>query len=465
MTKNIVLIGAGPHAKKRYLPLIQKYRQDYGIRIPLVIDLIDREDSVLSDVVGENSKFLFLDPRSNRTSEKLNPLAEKELNSLWSLEKIDGMIISTEPKGHKMYAKWALQHNVSILMDKPITSPINCGNDERRAKKIYQDYLELKKEYLKSKANFIIPCQRRFSNTYRFIHSYLLDFVKKYRFPISFLDVYHADGTWYMPDEFNSMENHPYKYGYGMLMHTGYHLVDLLAWLSQINDELEDKKPDKIRLYVSSVSPYDFFGMVDSRNYQDIFGINKFEDLMGKKNSELKKFGELDVCANFQFLQKDKIVSSALLNLLQNSYSQRATAELEADFYRGRGRVKHEKVNIQVSHLLNLQAYSYQPEIKKGKGKNGRFAIDFYRSPLLVNEKGVERIDSEKLLSKKIRDRGYEYIDYEKTLDESFIDFIENRKSKSDFLLHERTNLLMSKLYEAIARGRKGGVPYIEFSL
>jgi len=268
-----------------------------------------------------------------------------------------------------------------------------------------------------------------------------------------------------MPDEFFSIENHPYKYGYGMLMHTGYHLVDLLAWFSQINDELEDKKPDRVRMYVSSVSPYDFFRMLDSGNYQDLFGTDKYKELMGRNKHELRGFGELDVCANMQFLRKDKVVSTIILNLLQNSFSQRSKAELPGDIYNSRGRVKHERINVQVSHLLNLQAHSNQPEIKKDVKKKGKFTIDIYRDNGLVGGMEVERINSDKLLSKKMNDSDYEYLDYEKTIDESFIDFIENRKSKSDFLLHDRTNLLLSKLYEAIARRGKGRTPYIEFSL
>lgn len=463
--RNLVLVGAGPHAKKRYLPLIERYRHEYEISIPLVVDFTDREESVLSDVMIGNSKFLFLDPKTNRTSEKLNPLVRKELDTLWQAGRIDGMIISTEPKGHKMYAEWALHHDVDILMDKPVTSPINCGNDERQAKKIYQDYLDLKKEYFKSKSNFIIPCLRRYSNTYRFIHSYLTDLVKKYQIPISFMDIYHADGTWCMPGEFYSKENHPYKYGYGMLMHTGYHLVDLLAWFSQINDEIEGKKPDKVRLYVSSVSPYDFLGMIDTKGYEKIFGVDRYNDLMMKNNFELKKFGELDVCVNFQFLRKDKVITTAIMNLLQNSYSQRSQADLQPDIYINRGRVKHERFNIQVSHLLNLQAYSYQPEIKKKLGKKSSYSIDIYSNPHLASEKEVVRIDSEKLLAKKMKDGGYDYFDYEKTLDESFVDFLEKRKSKSDLLFHERTNLLLSKIYEAIGKGRRGKIPYVEFDL
>jgi hypothetical protein len=34
-----------------------------------------------------------------------------------------------------------------------------------------------------------------------------------------------------MPSEYTSREGHPYRYGYGKLVHSGYHFVDLFAWL------------------------------------------------------------------------------------------------------------------------------------------------------------------------------------------------------------------------------------------
>lgn len=56
---------------------------------------------------------------------------------------INYAIISTEPKGHFMYAKFFLQNGINILLDKPITSPINCNNDINQTNKIKEEYDEL----------------------------------------------------------------------------------------------------------------------------------------------------------------------------------------------------------------------------------------------------------------------------------------------------------------------------------
>merc|ERR1712151_181742 len=61
-------------------------------------------------------------------------------------------------------------------------------------------------------------------------------FVKEHRVPISYIDIYHADGMWGMPGEMCTRSYHPYKHGYGKLMHSGYHFLDLLMWLNSINE-------------------------------------------------------------------------------------------------------------------------------------------------------------------------------------------------------------------------------------
>ena len=37
-----------------------------------------------------------------------------------------------------------------------------------------------------------------------------------------------------MPHDYD-IENHPYKYGYGKLFHSGYHFIDLLAEFVKLN--------------------------------------------------------------------------------------------------------------------------------------------------------------------------------------------------------------------------------------
>ena len=81
----------------------------------------------------------------------------------------------------------------------------------------------------------MVQCQRRYHDGYLFIVDYLRKFIKDFGIPLTYIDILHGDGCWVLPNEFFERENHPYKYGYGKLMHSGYHFVDLLAWLLKLN--------------------------------------------------------------------------------------------------------------------------------------------------------------------------------------------------------------------------------------
>ena len=72
-----------------------------------------------------------------------------------------------------------------------------------------------------------------------------------------------------MPDEFIYRENHPYKYGYGKLFHSGYHFVDLLTWLLESNNELINKKITKASIYSEAYKPSDFVYNFNNDDYKN----------------------------------------------------------------------------------------------------------------------------------------------------------------------------------------------------
>ena len=77
-----------------------------------------------------------------------------------------------------------------------------------------------------------------------YIKQLIEETIRQYNIPITYIDIYHNDGMWNMPSEFLYRENHPYKYGYGKLFHSGYHFIDLLAWLLEANRGIKDKTID-----------------------------------------------------------------------------------------------------------------------------------------------------------------------------------------------------------------------------
>ncbi len=471
--KNYILIGLGPHAKRIYYPFLEKYRVKHNICLKLLVELASQSSKVeefLSRRRLQPEKILYIaDNEANRGGRILDELVKKELDILAQNAKIDGIIISTEPKAHKIYAQWALGRNINVLMDKPITAPLYPSTDDDAAAQIYGDYLELKDQLKQNTSKFYVVCQRRNHPGYTFIKKYLKDFVSEFSVPISYVDIYHADGAWSMPHEFQK-ENHPYKYGYGKLMHSGYHFVDLFAWISQTNFDLQKASPDSAKIYTARFTPNDLFHQIDANVHEKFFANQATRDFY--KNYDRKKyenFGELDAFTFVQLMQGKNVITSGSISLQQNSFSRRGWFDLPADTYKGNGRVRHERVNIQVSHFLNIQVHSYQssePEIKTGEtGNEDHFDIYIFRNTKIVGGKAFQKIS----VGRKMKDLNagdtYYLGHNEKAREMTLLNFIEGKDDESELQYHDLTNKLLSNIYRSIAQETQTGNSQMIFKI
>ena len=474
--KNYILVGLGPHAKRIYYPFLEKHRTRYGICLKLLIELEGQSQKVASFLAGralQPETILYLpDNQANRMGRVLDETLRKELDSLVHKEKIDGIIISTEPKAHKIYACWALKNNINILMDKPLSAPLNPSTDIESARAIYRDYLDLENLLTQSRAKFYVTCQRRNHKGYTFIKEYLKNFVAKFEVPVSYIDVYHADGAWSLPHEFQK-ENHPYKYGYGKLMHSGYHFVDLFAWLAQVNFGLEKALPDTATIYTARFTPNDLFNQIDDKSLAKFFNQPAIKDFYKTyQRHDYEGFGELDAYTLVQLLRGPNVVTTGSINLQQNSFSKRGWFDLPEDTYKGNGRVRHERVNIQVSQFLNIQVHSYQSceadqgTIEPGEvGSKDHFDILVFRNKKIVGGKDFVKFSIGKDMKEHNQADSYYLGHNEQAREATLLNFIENKDDESELKNHKFTNQLLSNIYASIAQGTKTGNTGLTLSL
>lgn len=461
----IMLIGLGPHARRIYIKLLKEHK----IEPTLVVDLESKEKEVKEFIKKqsswENTYFYFLQDKDRNVLD-LPRKAEKELSEIIKKEKITHAIISTEPKAHFAYAKFLLENNINILLDKPITAPIDVINNYNQATRIRTEYETLCEMYKMAKVLhpnqiFSIQCQRRFHKGYKYIKDLLDEMIIRYNIPISYIDIYHSDGMWNMPDEFIYRENHPYKYGYGKLFHSGYHFIDLLTWLLDANNKLLDKKIKKASIYSESYRPSDFAYNFNSDDYKNFFNSEKFDDIL-KDDNIYDNYGEIDYHSFINFYSKNnKLITTCSMNLLQSGFSRRAWIELPEDTYKGNGRVRHERLNIQIGPIMNIQVHSYQAyEVKERKKQGGdnvgdleHFDIYIFRNTELIGGQPFEKIKLSELYD--IKDKR-QFIGYnEKARESCFMDFINNRDNQSNILLHKQSIKLLEKAYKSLIYGGK----------
>lgn len=412
---------------------------------------------------------LFVDDKK-KDSNKLSAEISSQLAEYIKDSNITHAIISTEPKAHLAYADFLIENNINILMDKPITAPVDVINSSLQAEKIRLEYNELCSKYkirksYKNDLIFSIQCQRRFHEGYIFVKKILKDIVERYNVPISYIDIFHSDGMWNMPDEFIYRENHPYKYGYGKLFHSGYHFIDLLTWLLDVNNSVKDKDINKCSVYSESYRPMDFMYNFDNKNYQEILHTNKFANILTAKQ-KFRDYGELDIHSIIKFYRDDKTVTTCTLNLMQSGVSRRSWVELPEDTYKSNGRIRHERLNICVGPLFNIQVYSYQAYEAKDRDLHGghdvgdieHFDIYIFRNADLIGGKPFEKVTIADLYDRQ--DNGF--IGYnEKAREKCFIDFINNKSNDSDILLHNQSILITEMIYKSILHeGRKMSFMY-----
>lgn len=355
--KKVIVIGCGPHYRKVYHEILE----ESDIEIALLIDLEDKRDEVLQFFHNKRKNpaaTLFLKEifRNQITQQDIHTL----VSSLTDLSSIDAVIISTEPKVRKPYAKWAATQGFDIFMDKPT----NAFSHQGEIDKLLNDYDEIAYVALQNKVNVVVSCERRAHLGYGWVKEYLKEFIAEMNVPITFIDIHFGGGVKCSQDEYLTKENHPYKYGYGLLLHSGYHYIDLLVTLYGLNLN----KANSV-----SEEPCCSLKVMCSR-------LEQFEIASQQK---LNHLGETDVLIIGQM--QNPVYTNFSLRLLTTSASLRKanqdTSNLE-------GRIRQEQVIIHLGHLCSVQISSNPfNKLSPDEHPNEHFDITIINSPIVKHQK------------------------------------------------------------------------------
>jgi len=406
--RNIALIGIGPHAKRIYLHYIKKHKEN----LELVVEL-ESERSKIRKYLDENGfkkTKIFCIPDKFKDNLELPNDLESNLIAVMKTLDITHIFISTEPKAHNMYVKFALKHDINVLTDKPITVVKNMTS-KKSIDKVREQYYQILKDAETSKAECKVMCQRQYHRGYEKVKQILNEVVSDYQIPITHIDIYHCDGNWEMMHDLNK-ENHPYKYGYGKLFHSGYHFIDLLSDFIKINNQLPDNK--RIyhgEIYSNCFTPNDEKAIVGIEDYKRLFKNQEIpEYYYENKNPKFNKYGEKNFYGLMKFTNANhQLITEVSMNLLHYGFSRRGWIQSK-NFYKENGRIRHERININVGPLLNIQVHSYQSKEIKDRldckteeqfGGLEHFDIYIYRNVDLIGGKPFEKISLGDLYSEK----------------------------------------------------------------
>lgn len=449
--KKLCLVGLGPHAKRIHYRYIKEGVISGTLKFSALVDLHTRESEIKDFLVKES-----VAPEYSFFSTDLKQLAPSELatdvknflDTLIERGEINCAIISTEPKAHKIYISYFISKGIPVLSDKPLTAPVGLVHNTEQALKVYNDAIELTKLSLQNQTPLYVMSQRREHDAYRYIFKSASDCVDEFDIPITYFDIFHSDGTWSMPGEFYSRENHPYKYGYGKLMHSGYHFVDLAAWVAEVNAR---KFP---LLQISNTTEL----LSPRMQYDQINGYETYKRFFDHPTSAPQSdgLGEVDSYSTIKMsVTNDSEVTHLThgrLDLLQSGFSRRAWFDLAADTYKGNGRVRHERITIHIGPLMTIHLHSYQSdEVGKthidGPGGEEHLEVYVFRNSALIGGRPFERINFGNLLHTRYNSESTYIGQNEISRWKIFKQFIENQPS--DALIQNQlvTNKLLSSIY------------------
>ncbi len=392
----LLVVGCGPAARQNYLPYLRENIGKELEEIALLVELESMKVSVESFLRGtsiEPKQKLWL-PESSRFATDLSPELIIRLDREIEAGHINGALILTEPKAHLPYVRWALSRSLPVLVEKPLSAPLNACCDTTAAQTLWADYLEVANLLTRyPKSSITLMAQRRSHSGFQFVMNSLRDFARNSGVPLTFVDVFKSDGLWTFPHEYDK-ENHPFKYGYGMLLHGGYHFIDLVAAALQAGS-VPGKEHDNFLTSASLCWPKDSLKQIQGNDYARLFP-GYLPPPLPDSN-----FGELDVHALFNFRRGVDSVAHGKISIMHNGFSRRAWPESKADPYKGNGRLRHERLHVVAGPLLSLMVHSYEAfeqrnfhdqeaPLPGAPGGHNHFEIQIFRNAEVIGGKPFE---------------------------------------------------------------------------
>ena len=218
----------------------------------------------------------------------------------------------------------------------------------------------------------------------------------------------------------------------------------LRCFLIKINNNLcKTKAITNFNLYSNSFTPKDELDVFNIEDYKRIFNNQEIPDYYSKGNYNFENFGEKNFYSLFEFKNsKGNTITNVSMNLLHYGFSRRGWIKTR-DFYKSNGRIRHERINIQVGPLMNIQVHSYQSkEIKDREdilteeniGGLEHFDILIFRNSDLIGGKPFEKITLGDLYKTKEKENMLGY--NELSRNEFISNFLNDKCDKSDLKEH-----------------------------
>ena len=104
----LLLIGCGPHARTFYFPALRRWQAQGMASIAAAVDLECQQEMLEGFLAGTAVEPILVPPSDQR----LAPVAQARIEDAVHRHGVSGVIISTDPLSHRVYAEWAIRRGL-----------------------------------------------------------------------------------------------------------------------------------------------------------------------------------------------------------------------------------------------------------------------------------------------------------------------------------------------------------------
>ena len=352
---DLFIVGFGPVAGYKYSRCINKAITRGHLSRYHVIDLESQRDIVEArlaklPIQPESCTYIPDQVLQDGPDAGVEWLMKRGL--LTQSENKKKIVVTTEAQSHETYIKHALERNFDVLVAKPLILPTRNGVFDRPA--LMPSVKAIAKASVETGASTAMLCLSRLHEIYetklRLPIALMMD---RLQTPITSVHVKTASGVWNLPSEFRSREDHPYKYGYGMLMHGAYHYIDVLARLLLMNRRLFPTEDLVLVLQGYTAGPYDQstrIGKLES-------SVQDYRPELSELDDELP-YGETDVVASYalKFRSTGRVLCLGTISLEQTTPGMRSWGPFPDVPYNINGRLHCTDIDVRLGTAFSIDA-------------------------------------------------------------------------------------------------------------
>lgn len=469
-----MLVGLGRHTQDIYYPLLE--RSPRRPRVGCVVELSSRREAVEAFLGGRElrpERILYLE---GPDAEAGTPALRRALASAVAEHRIGGVLVATPPEHHLRYALWGAEAGLHLLVDKPLTTRTGVLYDEAQAQGLLDDYDALLRAVEAHpedrRPTCLVASHRRYHPAWLLMRRLVAEVAERTRCPVTAVNGEYSDGEWRLPHDVLNQDYHPYNLGFGILSHSGYHLIDSVVQLIAAS-RCPGKEVDALEVSTAVVRPQDQLSQIGLADYLRLFPGEEFRRRNPYTQEEFRArcegFGEVDAFVTAQFLRGADAVTTATIQLQHNSLSHRGWVDVgDRNLYQGNGRLRHEHYVVrqgpfQMIRLTSLQStkasQGARADLETG-GKN-HLEIFVFRNRELFGEAEAFRRYGPEELELDLVTFGSHLEAAKRLLLDEFIRVVSGERLPvaSSLRSHAPSIALLSRIYRAAARRLTGGPP------